>query len=104
MFKPVNKFSIASNIFFGGLIMILLGCGPSSIDKEKQEPDRTSKVSINKNDSTKEEYADIKEIVTSNDTVFIDADYIQYLTGQQQLMQLKKIEMPIQPGKWVKFM
>ena len=81
---------MASNIIFGGLIMILLGCGPFSIDKEKQESDSTLNVAINNNDSIKEEHANIIGIVSSNDTVFIDVDYIQYLTGQQAINAAKK--------------
>lgn len=76
---------MASNFFLGGLILILSGCGPTSVDTVKRAPGKTSNVTINNNDTTKVEYANVVGIVTSNDTVFIDADYIQYLTGQQAI-------------------
>src|SRR5689334_22890747 len=91
MVKLVNEYNMELNNFFCGLIIILLGCGSLSIDKEKSEIDSNLTAFTNDNDSKKrEEYCYIVNVVSSRDTVFVDADYIQYLKGQKAIDAAKR--------------
>jgi hypothetical protein len=89
---------ILRTLILTAFILTLLSCNPNSSNSTALVKSDTTTKSLNIADksqtdiqtSTQEQYANIVRIFQKADTAFVDADYIQYLTGNAAIEAAKK--------------
>ncbi|MGN6543254.1 MAG: hypothetical protein ACTHKY_20770 [Ginsengibacter sp.] len=89
---------ILRTLILTAFISILLSCNSNSSNSTTLVKGETTTKSLSATNeiqtdgqtSTQEQYADIVRIFQKSDTTFLDADYIQYLTGDAAIEAAKK--------------
>jgi hypothetical protein len=89
---------ILRTLILTAFILTLLSCNSNSsnqtsmvkYDTTTKNSDAGNKTQSGTQTNTQEQYADIVRINQKDDTTFLDADYIQYLTGEAAIEAAKK--------------